>query len=268
MKILICTDGSEDARSAVRFGGMIAARLGVDAALMCVKTTPCDEALLEKEAALLQQWGVAAKVMERDGTAAREIPIELGQDVYFLVVVGYRSRGFVKRLFQGSHAIRIAQASSVSVLIVREPRDDIKRILIGVTGGGFVRECAGLGGRIATAFDAHVTLLHVENLPALMYAGLDQVVEPLEAMLQTDTNEARALKQAAAILTEMGVETDTQLVRGLAEREILRVAHTGGYDLLIVGSSWAAEPVQRLMLPSVTRQVLLHTELPILVVRP
>ncbi len=266
--MLICTDGSRDALAAVRFGGMIAAGLEAEVALLCVKSKRCDEESLTKELDILRQMGLEPSLQGRGGTVVQEIPAELEQDDYYLVVVGYRSRGFLKRFFQGSDATRIVQASSVSVLVVREPRDQLERILIGVAGGGFTDYCARLGGRIAAAFDAHVTLLHVRNIPVLMYAGLEQVQETLEEMLQTDTQEARALKRAAAILTELGVETDTFLMHGLAERELVRATHSGDYDLLIVGSAWAADPVQRLMLPNVTKEVLLNTEMPVLVVRP
>jgi nucleotide-binding universal stress UspA family protein len=39
-------------------------------------------------------------------------------------------------------------------------------------------------------------------------------------------------------------------------------------DLLVIGSSWAAQPVHRIFVRNVTEQVLLNTQRPVLIVRP
>jgi nucleotide-binding universal stress UspA family protein len=101
-----------------------------------------------------------------------------------------------------------------------------------------------------------------------MYAGLEEVVETFAEFMQTDTSGAHAVRQAVSRLTEMGVQTDVELVHGLAERELLRLAHERDVDLLVIGSAWAAQPMSRLFLRNVTEQVLIHTRRPVLVVRP
>jgi nucleotide-binding universal stress UspA family protein len=101
-----------------------------------------------------------------------------------------------------------------------------------------------------------------------MYAGLEEVVENLTEFLQTDTLEAQAMRQTAAYLTKMDVDVNLELAHGLPERELLRLAQNQDADLLVIGSSWAAQPIHRLFMRNITEQVLMNTKRPVLVVRP
>jgi nucleotide-binding universal stress UspA family protein len=100
-----------------------------------------------------------------------------------------------------------------------------------------------------------------------MYAGLEDVVETLPEFLQTDTPDAHALRQAIAHLIGMGVQADIHLVHGTPEHELLRAARNQDVGLLVIGSAWAAQPVSRLLLRNMTKQVLLNTHQPVLVIR-
>jgi nucleotide-binding universal stress UspA family protein len=191
------------------------------------------------------------------------LPVE-----YDLVIVGYYARSFLEKVLWGSLAARIAHELPASVLIVRGRRDTIERILVGISGGGFTTECTEWAGRVAAAVGAHVTLFHVVPAPPLMYAGLEEVVESLTEFLQTDTPEARSIKQAVALLSKRGLQSDVELTHGMPERELLRVAQEKDTDLLVIGSSWAAQSMKRLFLRNVTEKVLLKTSRPVLVVRP
>jgi len=270
MKILLCTDGSRNGLSAVHLGGKIAARLEAEVTLLCIvesKRRDPDRSLKQAIQAM-QKSGALFTPIGRRGRLVEEMRAQILQVEHDLVIVGYHARSFLEKMLWGSLAARSAHESPVSVLIVRERRDTINGVLIGVSGGGFTEECLAWGGRIAAAFGARVTLLHVSPAPPLMYAGLEEVAETLTEFLQTDTPDAQALRQAVAHLTEMGVQTDVKLARGLPERELLRVAQDQDVDLLVIGSSWAAQPLQRLLLRNITEKVLLNTERPVLVVRP
>jgi nucleotide-binding universal stress UspA family protein len=202
------------------------------------------------------------------GKLAEQMLAQMAEKDCDLVVVGYDARSFLEKALWGSLAARIAQELPVPVLIVRGHRDWINHVLIGISGSGFTDECVKWGGRIALAFDAPVTLLHVSPSPPLMYAGLDEVVETLPEFLQTHTPESQSVRQASAYLTELGLQTDVELAHGLPERELLRIAQNRDVDVLVIGSTWAAQPVQRLLSRNISEQVLLHTQRPVLVVRP
>jgi nucleotide-binding universal stress UspA family protein len=270
MKILLCTDGSHDGLEAMNLGVDIAARLNAEITLLCVVEGKRRDLEKPPRRAIraMEELDVAFEFIGRRGKLIDEMLAQMLQDDYQLVIVGYHARTFLEKALWGSLAARVAHELPVSVLIVRGRREGIKQILIGISGGGFTNECVKWGGQIAASFGARVTLLHASPPPPLMYAGLEEVVENLTEFLQTDTTESQALKYAVAHLTELGVQTDVRLVRGLAEREILRLAQDHDVDLLVVGSSWAAQPVHRFFVRNVTEQVLLNTQRPVLVVRP
>jgi nucleotide-binding universal stress UspA family protein len=101
-----------------------------------------------------------------------------------------------------------------------------------------------------------------------MYGGLEEVHQTLAEFLETDTPAARALRQAAAVMEKTGVQAEIQLSYGVTDRELLRTAQEGDYDLLILGSAWARPAIDRVVLENITRNVLLQTQRPVLVVYP
>lgn len=270
MKILLCTDGTRDGLRAVYLGGAITSQLNAEATLLCVvesKRLDLNESL-KRASAVMQDSGAVFRSIGRQGQLVEEMLAQMLNIEYDLVVVGYHARRFLERAIWGSLAARIAHELPVSVLIVRGHREWIQHVLIGISGGGFTSECAEWGGRIAAAFGARATLLHTSQIPPLMYAGLDEVVETLTEFLQTDTPEAHAVRRAVASLTELGVDAAVELAHGLPERELLRLAQNLDTDLLVIGSSWAAQTVHRLFVRNIAEQVLIKTRRPVLVVRP
>lgn len=270
MKILLCTDCSPDGLKAVHLGGVIAGQLRAEVTLLCVVESKqvSPEKSLERENQALQRSVPEFELIGRRGRMVEQMLAQMLQQDYDLVIVGYHSRSFLEKAIWGSLAARIAHELPLSVLIVRGHRDWINQVLVGISGGGFTNECVDWSGRIAAAFGGGVTLLHASSAPPLMYGGLEEVVETLTEFLETDTPEAQAIKRAVARLSELGVETDVELTHGLAERELLRVAQQRDVDLLVIGSSWAAEPMHRVFVRNVTEQILLNTQRPVLVVRP
>jgi nucleotide-binding universal stress UspA family protein len=270
MRILVCTDGSRNGLCAVRLGGAITAQLKSETALLCVVESERHDVntSLERAGDVMQDYGAEFRSIGRRGRLVEELLTQMLEVEYDLVIVGYYARSFLEKAIWGSLAARIAHELPVSVLIVRDHRDWIDHVLIGISGGGFTSECAEWGGRIAAAFGARVTLLHASQIPPLMYAGLEEVVETLTEFLQTDTPEAHAVRQAVASLTELGVDADVELAHGLPERELLRLAQNLDSDLLVIGSSWAAQTVHRLFMRNIAEQVLIRTRRPVLVVRP
>jgi nucleotide-binding universal stress UspA family protein len=273
MKVLLCTDGSRNGLSAVKLGAIVAAWSQAETTLLCV----VDKSASEQEATRLlrlanntaQKTGASvATYIGHRGELVDEMLTQMLQVEYDFVTVGYEARSFLEKMIWGSTASRIADELPVSVLIIREPRDWIDHILIGISGGGFTTACTGWGGQVAAAFDAQVTLLHVGATPPLMYAGLEEVIESLDELLGTDTAEAQAIREATACLDELGIRTQVELVHGLPERELLRVAQEQEVDLLVVGSAWAAQRVRRIFFRNVTEKILLNTQRPVLVIRP
>lgn len=270
MRLLLCTDGSPTGQRAVELGASLASRMSAEATLVLALEGDREDAesVRERSRAAVQESGVEFSFAERRAELVGATLAQLVEQEYDLVVVGYNARTFLERALMGSLAARIAHEFPLPVMIVRGENVVIDRVLVGVSGGGFTDACVEWGGRIASAFETPVVLLHVGPSPPLMYGGFEEVVEDLAEFLQTNTPEARAIKRAGSILTQLGVEFEVELVRGLAEREILRYAQELDCGLIVIGSAWAAQPVRRFFMRNVTEQVVLKAQRPVLVVRP
>ncbi len=269
MKILLCTDGSKNALAGVSLGGRLAAALGAETTLLAAgkNRSRVDQSLSEARQALAP-FELTPNALEGIGPSVQQFAQHAQHGRYDLVVVGYRRRKGWEKALGGSVAAKVANKATTSVLIVRRGRPDIRKILVGIGGNGFTAEMARWSTLIATAVGAQVTLLHVDAAPPLMYAGLEEVHQTLVEFLETDTPAARALRQAAGTLSRAGVSAEIKLVHGVADRELLRTAQEGDYDLIVLGSAWAQPPISRVMLPNVTRAILLNTRRPVLVVFP
>jgi nucleotide-binding universal stress UspA family protein len=271
MNVLICTDKSRNAMAAVSMGGRLAAAFESHentTLLAAGKNRDRAYQALEESKNILLEFGIQAQTMVKVGPAVQEFIKEIQSTCYDLVVIGYRKRSALEKAFNGCVATRVVHQASSSVLIVREGRPDIRKILIGIGGNGFTKQISEWGAKIAAAVSAHVTLIHVETAPPLMYAGLAEVHQTLEELLETDTLAANAIRSAAAILDAAGVEATIKLAHGVADRELLRTAQEGDYDLIILGSSWARPTIDRVVLSNISRDVLHNTRRPVLVVHP
>jgi nucleotide-binding universal stress UspA family protein len=269
MEILLCTDGSRNALAAVTLGGRLAAALDAHTTLLSagLRSNRVHQAM-DEAVSVLTPFRINPDTVVSVGRAADEFVAQAKRAAYDLVVVGYRRRRAVEKAVVGSLATRVAQQAKTSVLIVRRGRPDIRRILVGLGGNGFTDELARWAMVIAAAVGAHVTLLHVESAPPLMYAGFEEVHQTLAEFLATGTPGADALRQAAAVLRQAEVQAEIKMAHGVTDREMLRTAQEGDFDLLIVGSSWAGPSLSRVVLPNVTREILLQTTRPVLVVYP
>jgi nucleotide-binding universal stress UspA family protein len=153
------------------------------------------------------------------------------------------------------------------VLVVGQARPGLKRILI-CTGGLEVAEpVIETGAQLAGVAHAQATLLHVVSPIPSMYTGLDEIEETLPDLLRTATPIARHLQHGAEILTRHQVTAELKLRYGVVADEILREAHEGNYDLIVIGVVKTASRLKRWLLGDVTREIVDRALLPVLVVR-
>ncbi len=72
---------------------------------------------------------------------------------------------------------------------------------------------------------------------------------------------------AAQSLRLISIEPELKLAHGVATDEILFEARSGAYDLIVVGSSYSAQPAVRLFMENITEPLVSHSPCPVLVVR-
>lgn len=270
MHILVATDGSEHAREALEFASRLAAQAGAKMTVLGVAEQEDKKTIaqlaLEDAGRLLEERDIDHAVKLRHGHPAEQILREIEQDGYDFIVMGARGRSRLTRFLLGSVSFRVLEHADIPVLIVRQTRPQIKKILCATGARPQSKPTMRYGAKLADALDAEETLLHVTNPVPHMYTGLDEMDEPLSAFMRSDTQEGRSLREGVRMMEDRDIEGDIELRYGLVEEEIIRQAIEGDYDLIVIGSSVQAGPVGRLLVGNITRRVLDGTKRPVLVV--
>ncbi|MGD8996749.1 MAG: universal stress protein [Anaerolineae bacterium] len=203
----------------------------------------------------------------REGDPAREILAEIDEGGHDLVILRPNEAPGLRRHFLGSVTTRVVRRAPVSVLVAKQARSRLERILI-CSGGGDIGEIViQAGARLAQAVGAQATLLHVATPVASMYTGLGEIDESLSRLLQTDTPIARNLRHGAEILDQYEVPAELKLRYGIVADEIIRESIEGDYDLILMGAKKGLVRFKRLMLGAMTKEVVAKSERSVLVVR-
>lgn len=191
----------------------------------------------------------------------------LRTDPVDMVILGARQKlGFIQRVF-ASGTRKLIGTLPVAVMMVREPRETLERILICTGGTELSEKVIKLGVMLAKAADAEATVLYVAGTVPSMYTGLDEIEETMEEVLDSDTPLSRHLHRAAEILHEQGVNGRLEQRRGTVAESILREAQVGNFDLLVLGSSAAGKSVRGWLMGNITQQVIDESACPVLIVK-
>jgi nucleotide-binding universal stress UspA family protein len=239
-KIVVGTDFNALATAAVRFASAIAGRTGAELIVVYADTfePPAEftaaqvrhvaETIEHSKRRTRQQLeahvakhvgeGVKWRSIVAEGAPATAISELAGAEQADFITLGTHGRGGLQRIVIGSVAEAVIRESRVPVLTVRstDPPASIRRILCPVNATPTAAEAAHHAARMADALDAELTLLHVSTRGgAEEHCDIRQLVPDLVAR---------------ATLLERVVEDDHPAP------EILRIADSGEYDLIVVGA--------------------------------
>jgi nucleotide-binding universal stress UspA family protein len=186
-----------------------------------------------------------------------------------LIVTGSRGRGPLSSMILGSVASEVASHAPCSVLVARAAQ--VSRVLVATDGSPsanaipeWLRDAGILRDVPADAVAVWIPEAPAFELMVRLYTLGD---ERLAAMRRELREQSRAAAEAMAErLTAIGIPT-TPLVRGGdPAHEILAAATEQGSDLIVAGSR-GLEGLERLLLGSVARNVLLHARSSVLIAR-
>ncbi len=251
-------------------GELLARNLEAEVTLLHVapKTVKKKQALKDGET-LLQQaqekvgdYPVNFRV--RRGKVAKRISEEVQAEQYDLVVItASRIGGYPRNM---SVTREILSQMPCCVLIAKNPKPDIKNILM-LTGGQKASEpMIKIGAKVACAVGARVTLLHIApNVPS-MYTGLETVEETLDELMHTATPVAKHLRRCARILDHLQIPSEIKLKHGEAVYEIVREVDRKDYDLVMIGASGVGTSLKGWFMGDVTKNVIDLVGIPVMVV--
>ncbi len=142
-----------------------------------------------------------------------------------------------------------------------------KHILVPVDGSSASLQAVDKARAIACAFRSSVTLIYVIDPYAFTGMGADFSYGQSEYLRAATVEANEAIGAAREVFEAQGMFVNASVVEGHSVYQvILEAAETLGADLVVMGSQ-GRRGLEKLVLGSVTAQVLSHAHLPVLVVR-
>jgi nucleotide-binding universal stress UspA family protein len=270
MKMLICSDGSEQAERAIKLGTAIAAACQAEVSLLGISesTGPSDAILdsLKRGQNLLADHKISAEVIVKTGEPVAEIIKKTEETSYDLVVIGAVRKASRGAFWMSSKSYKIIKEIRPPVLMVSGKSGAIGRVLICSGGKSFIDPAVELTSKIAKGCGASVVLLHVLPEPPAIYAGLPRMDLDPAKILGSRSELGINLQREKETLESQGVRTEVRLRQGGVLQEILREAHQGEYDLVVTGSA-PSRNLRSYVLGDVSREIVNRIQGAVLVVR-
>jgi nucleotide-binding universal stress UspA family protein len=277
-KILLATDGSEDATLAARAAANLSEKTGAELHIVHAwQSVPHpvvdpdqyeEEAgrLLKEQSEFVSDAGGAVSeahlVMGTPVDAILDLVEEIGAD---LVVVGSRGHGPLGRLILGSVSEGVVHHATRPVLVLRGEQDSWppERVVIGDDGSEAAKQAGELASSIGDLFGAHEVLVRAyPELPEAGPVGRDLDHRSVDDALH---QAERDLHDRAEELGRLaGRRPRIEIAVGDAAAALLERAREESRTLIAVGSRGLGL-ARRLRLGSVSTKVLRAAEGPVLV---
>jgi nucleotide-binding universal stress UspA family protein len=290
MRVLLATDGSEEARAAAawmaQFPLPTGSRLRV-VSVVSIPPSPLDIPTVREFATALREAANQAAegarlllaprfadsealVLEGDAReailrAAEEWPADL-------IVLGARGLGALAGFLLGGVSLNVARQARCSVLVVKHRADLMRGILIGIDGSDHAAAASSFVARLPLDPATVVRLVGVVQPPTvpgttprfaqgIVRDAIGQIVKDHTGSLE------RAMAKAAAPFEGVVQKVEHQVLVGHVVDTMLSAAVKHDAGLVVVGARGLGT-LQRLLLGSVSESVLCHADRPVLIVRP
>ena len=271
MKILICSDGTSSAETAIHVGGSFAGPLNAQTTLLGIAETAHDERplsdALQKQAQSLHGRGVSLDIVVQSGEPVRQIVDQTSKNSYDLVVIGARWTGATGHYWRSQKTYEVIKSIRPPVLVAIGECKHLKRFLVCTGGKEFIEQAVEFTGELAAAVDASVTLLHVMAEPPAMYADLVLLEENVDRLLESKSELGTNLRRQKRELEHLGISTKVRLRHGIVIDQVFEEVRAGDYDLIVTGTSQARGLLGHYIMGDLTRSILNRSNCPVLVAR-
>jgi nucleotide-binding universal stress UspA family protein len=291
-RILLATDGSEEAARAARTAIELAQKLGAELHLVYVGHMPTvfyespgvwaldpelqskmeermeEEAItrLEEEVQRIREaGGKVAQAHAKMGRPDAEI-VKLGEELGAdLIVVGSRGLGPLKRVLMGGVSESVLHHAHASVLVARgEPISFPTKILLATDGSEEAALAASTAADIARRTGSELHVVHVGEVAPVYHPerhGYLAQYDKLQEEAQRSLDE-----QVEQIRMAGGTVAQAHLRMGLPDKELVVLSEEIGAGLIVAGSRGLGT-LKRALLGSVSSSVVRHAHRSVLVVR-
>ena len=186
-----------------------------------------------------------------------------------LIIVGSRGLGPMKSMVLGSVSAEVVDHAPCPILVVRRPR--VATVLFATDGSASARGALTFLASLRCLADRPIEVLSVGARAAQVIAASafvtapDQASIPNPVLADREHTEARAASAVEA-LRASGHPARWSVAAGDPAHEIVEAAEAFGSDLIVMGSR-GNTGLNRILLGSVARNVLLHSTTSVLIVR-
>ena len=206
-----------------------------------------------------------------EGDPAREILAEATSAD--LIVMGTHGRSGFERLVLGSVAETVLRKAPCSLLAIPFPVIHaagtvpvlFRRIIAAVDFSQVSMRALNEAACLAAETDAHLTTLHVVEVPEHLALWIDRVDGIGHVRAWAEAAE-RHMRDSIGAETREYARVDQRVETGKAYREILRVAEERHADLIVIGAHGHGV-IERLFVGSTAHHVVRRAACPVLVVR-
>jgi nucleotide-binding universal stress UspA family protein len=296
MRILLATDGSECAEVArdlahsidwpsgsvirvatvvepldVVFGAPWAGRLAGEVETIGADLERHGEAVLEQAARGLVRDGVELERVILRGRPATALVDDARTANVDLIMLGSRGHGTIVSMLIGSVAKEVTDHAPCPVLVARGRQ--LTRVVLAHDGSPHARAAEALLSQWPIFGSAAIEVVSVAqqrgpwHLPPSATLYVPSTPDYFEAYREVLREQKAVAEEAAARLRRVGLRANAGVVEGDPAEAILGVAENHQADLILLGTH-GRTGVQRLLLGSVARNVMVHAPESVLVVRP
>jgi nucleotide-binding universal stress UspA family protein len=281
-KILLATDGSEDARRATEAAVDLAGKSGSELHVVHVwhdvpgfahafvkreLRRQGQEILDEQVQKIEASGGTVTRAHLRGGRTSNEV-IELSEELGVgLLVVGSRGLGTVRRILIGSHSEEIVHHARVPILVVRrgERAWPPSRVIIGEDFSDDATKAGELAASIGALYGSQVLLVYAHpDLPEVPPGeARETVAQELRGVREQD--EERLEGRADELGEILGSRPEIRVSDGYPAAVVLQAAHEETPPPLIAVGSRGIAGIRRTRLGSVSTKVVTASPGPVLV---
>lgn len=294
-KILLATDGSEEAARAARLAATLSGKLASELHVVYVvpllqpyafpeaamvdpdlrekiqeQAAADAEQKLQEEVEKIRALGDVAGAHAKAGRPDAEI-VRVAEEIGAgLVVVGSRGLGPIRRAVIGSVSGSVVHHAHGPVLVVREDGrgEALGPIVLAVDGSEESKLAAQAAAEISAATGSPVHLIHVMPTESRLYGQHAYSRDVKRRLMEEARTEGRKfLEDRAGKVRAAGGETaQTYLGVGRPDEEIVELAEEIGAGMVVIGSRGLGG-IRRALLGSVSDSVMRHAHCPVMIVR-
>ena len=178
------------------------------------------------------------------------------QEGYDLVIIGNRAEYHSKGYSLGRVTEKITQDVACTVFIVKK-KTPLQQILVAVDGSKHSDKAVDYAVQLAKKYRLDLALLHVDDDNVIRVSGpqvLDCIGTVGKCILENSSKKV------------LGIPFSKILKQGKPAETIIKMAHKGNIDLIVVGSI-GQNSVKRFLLGNVSDEITKHARSSVLIVR-